>query len=395
MPKLEGDEAAPHSRPVAAFERTDPPERPDEGARATPRRRRWRWVLIVALLMAAAGGGWLFAPRSTGPTKAADAAPETFGKVVRTDVQERTDLPGELAYLADRTLTNRLAGTGGEGTLTGLAAQGTVVRRGGRLFSVDERPVVLLLGPVPAWRPLEVGMTGADVRELEINLKVLGYRGFAVDDIFSTATQAAVLRWQRDIGAQSDGVVDLGEVVFLRGAVRIDQHLLTPGEAVNPGTQVLTVGSAAPVVTTNLEPFQLSLLSVGDPVIIRLANGADTPGTVVSVGQEGAPVSQDQPGGTMTVPAIVSLTRPGDAADLAGSSATITAVTETSKNVLAVPVTALLAVPGGYVVEAGHRGRIRAVSVTPGLFDGITGLVEVRATGIQAGDRVIVAEAGA
>jgi HlyD family secretion protein len=183
--------------------------------------------------------------------------------------------------------------------------------------------------------------------------------------------------------------------VFLRGAVRIDQHLLTPGEAVNPGTQVLTVGSAAPVVTTNLEPFQLSLLSVGDPVIIRLANGADTPGTVVSVGQEGAPVSQDQPGGTMTVPAIVSLTRPGDAADLAGSSATITAVTETSKNVLAVPVTALLAVPGGYVVEAGHRGRIRAVSVTPGLFDGITGLVEVRATGIQAGDRVIVAEAGA
>jgi peptidoglycan hydrolase-like protein with peptidoglycan-binding domain len=292
-------------------------------------------------------------------------------------------------------VASRLAGPGGQATLTGLAAQGTVVRRGGRLFSVDERPVVLLLGPIPAWRPLEVGLVGADVRELETNLAALGYGGFTVDDTFTSATWAAVRRWQRDIGARVDGVVDLGEVVFLPSAVRIDQHLLTPGDAVNSGAQVLAVGPAAPVVTVDLDPTQLSLVSAGDPVIVRLANGAMTAGTVVSVGREGAAAGQEQPGQAKTVPAAVSLERPGDAAGLAGSSATVSVVTGTSKNVLAVPVTALLAVPSGYVVEVDRRNRIRAVSVTPGLFDGVTGLVEIKASGLGAGDRVVVAKAGA
>jgi peptidoglycan hydrolase-like protein with peptidoglycan-binding domain len=344
--------------------------------------------------MAGAGGGWLLAPRSSNTTDGTSAAPATFGEVVRTDVQERTDLPGGLGYVADRTVANRLAGLAAQ-TLTGLAAQGTVVRRGGRLFSVDQRPVVLLRGPIPAWRPLEVGVAGADVRELETNLAALGYRGFAVDDTFTSATWAAVRRWQRDIGARVDGVVDLGEVVFLPSAVRIDQRLLTPGDAVSPGAQVLAVGPAAPVVTVDLEPDQLSLVSAGDPVIVRLANGAKTPGTVVSVGQEGAAAGQEQPGQANTVPATVSLTRPADVAGLAGSPATVSVVADTSNNVLAVPVTALLAVPGGYVVEAGRRNRIRAVSVTPGLFDAVKGLVEIRATGLQAGDRVVVAKAGA
>lgn len=392
MPKLRSDEG---TRPAGPSELTGRAEPRGGPGQATPRRRRRRWALMLALLMAGAGGGWLLAPRSPSTTDGTAAAPAAFGEVVRTDVQERTDLPGGLAYVADRTVTNRLAGPEGGATLTGVAAQGSVVRRGGRLFSVDERPVVLLLGQIPAWRPLEVGVAGADVRQLERNLEALGYGGFTVDDTFTAATSAAVLRWQRGIGARVDGVVDFGEVLFLPSAVRIDQHLLTPGDAVNPGAQVLAVGPSAPVVTVDLEPTQLSLVSAGDPVIVRLANGAATPGTVVSVGQEGAAVGEQQPGQTKTVPATVSLNRPGDAAGLAGSSATVSVVTETSKNVLAVPVTALLAVPGGYVVEVGRRGRIRAVSVTPGLFDGVKGLVEIRATGLEAGDRVVVAEAAA
>jgi len=318
-----------------------------------------------------------------------------FGEVVRTDVQARTDLSGGLAYVADLTVANRLAGPEGGATLTGLATQGTVVRRGETLFSVDERPVVLLLGPIPAWRTLRAGVVGADVRQLERNLEALGYDGFTVDDTFTSATSAAVRRWQRDIGARADSVVDLGEVVFLPSAVRIDQHLLTPGDAVSSGSQVLAVGPTAPVVTIDLEPTQLSGVAVGEEVIIRLANGKETPGTVISVGQEGAAGGEGQPAGTETVPATVSFKIPADAAGLAGSSVTVSLVTDTHENVLAVPVTALLAVPGGYVVEVDRGDRIRAVRVTPGLFDGIKGLVESRASGLAPGDRVVVAGAGA
>ncbi|HYU58026.1 MAG TPA: efflux RND transporter periplasmic adaptor subunit [Actinomycetota bacterium] len=349
----------------------------------------------MAALLVGAGGGWLLAPRSTDGAGGTGATPATFGKVVRTDVQARTDLTGGLGHVADRTIACRLSEPEGGATLTGLAAQGTTVRPGGMLFSVDERPVALLLGPTPAWRTLRVGVVGTDVSQLERNLESLGYGGLTVDDTFTSATGAAVRRWQRDIGTRADGVVDLGEVVFLPSAVRIDQDLLTPGDAVSSGTRVLAVGPIAPVVTVDLEPTQLSLVSVGDRVIVRLAGGTETPGTVVSVGQEGATFGGPQPGETEAIPATVSLERPADAAGLAGSSATVSVVTDTSEDALAVPVTALLAVPGGYVVEVDRGDRIRAVTVTPGLFDGITGLVEIMATGLEPGDRVVVAEAGA
>jgi membrane fusion protein, multidrug efflux system len=392
MPKLRSDERA---APAEPSERTGPAGPPDGPGRAIARGRRRQWALILAILLVGAGVGWLVAPRSTDTTGPTGAAPATFGEVVRTDVQARTDLTGGLAYVADRNVANRLTGAEGGATLTGVAAQGSVIRRGGMLFSVDGRPVVLLLGPTPAWRTLRAGVVGADVRELGRNLRALGYRGFTVDDTFTSATGSAIRRWQRDIGARADGVVDLGEVVFLPSAVRIDQHLLTPGDAVSSGAQVLAVGPAAPVVTVDLEPTQLSLVSVGDPVIVRLVNGAEAPGTVVSVGKEGAATGEEQPGEAETVPATVSLKSPGDAAGLAGSSATVSVVTDISEDVLAVPVTALLAVPGGFVVEVDRGNRIQAIAVTPGLFDGIKGLVEIRATGLEAGDRVVVAEAGA
>ena len=148
-------------------------------------------------------------------------------------------------------------------------------------------------------------------------------------------------------------------------------------------------------------------LTATDIIKTLLARGADpnqvfdkkppqiqTQGTVVSVGQEGAAASEEQPAGTEMIPATISLKSPADAAGLAGSSATVSVVTDTHKDVLAVPVTALLAVPGGYVVQVDRGDRIQAVAVTPGLFDGIKGLVEIRATGLEPGDRVVVAEAG-
>jgi peptidoglycan hydrolase-like protein with peptidoglycan-binding domain len=389
MPKLRGDQRSHPAEPAERIGRAEPAN----GSGRAPRRRRGRSALILVILLIGAGVGWLIAPRSPDTTGATGSAPTTFGKVVRTDVQARTDLPGGLAYVADRTVANRFPGPEGGATLTGVAAQGIVVRRGDRLFSVDERPVVLLLGRVPSWRTLRVGAVGADVGQLDRNLEALGYGGFTVRNTFTPATRAAVRRWQRDIGARADGVVDLGEVVFLPRAVRIDQHLLTPGDAVSSGAEVLTVGPTAPVVTVDLEPTQLSLVSVGDRVIVRLADGTETSGTVVSVGREGA--GEEQPGTAGTVPAIVSLKSPADAAGLAGSSATVSVVTDTHDGVLAVPVTALLAVPGGYVVQVDRGDRIQTVDVRPGLFDGIAGLVEVKATGLEAGDRVVVAEAGA
>lgn len=364
---------------------------PDGPGRAAPRRGRRRWVLTLVVVLVGAGGGLLVAIGSTDTMDGKSAAPVRFREVVRADLQATTDLTGRLAYVADRTVASRLGGSESGATLTRVAAQGTLVRRGETLFSMDGSPVALMLGQTPAWRTLRVDLVGPDVRQLERNLKALGYGGFTVDDRFTSATATAARRWQRHIGAEDDGVVDLGEVVFLPSAVRIQQNLLTVGDAVTPGAEVLAVGPAAPVVTVDLEDTQLSLVAVGDEVSVRLAGGTETKGTVVSVGAAGG----QEPGSTETVPATISLENPAEAAGLVGSSATVRVVTDSREDVLAVPVTALLAVSGGgYVVEVDRGYRIETVEVTPGLFDGTKGLVEITARGLEGGDRVVVAVAG-
>jgi peptidoglycan hydrolase-like protein with peptidoglycan-binding domain len=342
-------------------------------------------VLIILSVIIVAGVGSLLATRSTKTTKDASPSSMTFQQVVRTDLQATTELTGNVAYVSDRTVINRLGGREGGATLTRIAAQGSVIERGAKMFSINEAPVVMLVGPTPAWRKLEPGVAGTDVRQLESNLRALGYGGFTVDSRFTLETATAVRRWQRDIGAPVDGVVDLGEVVFLPNAGRVQQDLRTLGDPVEPGTEVMAVGPTTPVVTVDLTEAQLSLVAAGDRVIVRLANRTEIPGTVRTIG------AAQQREGEQVIPAIITLSKPADAVKLVGSSAIIRVVTDTRKNVLAVPVTALLAVAGGgYAVEVDRGGRIVTVDVTPGIFDA-RGLVEITATGIQAGDRVVVA----
>jgi multidrug efflux pump subunit AcrA (membrane-fusion protein) len=66
--------------------------------------------------------------------------------------------------------------------------------------------------------------------------------------------------------------------------------------------------------------------------------------------------------------------------------------TATAKDVLVVPVTALVAQGGGrYAVEvADTAGGHHLVPVELGLFDDADGLVEVTGSGLRAGRRVVV-----
>jgi hypothetical protein len=70
----------------------------------------------------------------------------------------------------------------------------------------------------------------------------------------------------------------------------------------------------------------------------------------------------------------------------------VSLVTQSVRDVLAVPVTALLALAGGgYGVElAGPNGQDRLVGVTTGLFANT--LVEVSGPGIRAGLKVVTAQ---
>ena len=89
----------------------------------------------------------------------------------------------------DGTLTYRARSDGSpysvinqaRGTYTKLPDDGDQVDCGDVLYRVDDNPVLLLCGTVPAYRDLHTGDVGEDVRQLNRNLHQLGYDAGPVD----------------------------------------------------------------------------------------------------------------------------------------------------------------------------------------------------------------------
>jgi hypothetical protein len=359
---------------------------------------RARVGLAVVAVAAAVVAGFLVFGRSTDVTTAA-SSPVTVAtaEVVRRDLAETDSFDGTLGYASSRPVVNQL-----QGTITSLAAEGTVVLRGRPLYAVDGAPVTLMYGTVPAYRSLSSGVAnGADVRQLEWNLVALGYdpsRNISIDNYFGSATTTAVERWQEDLGVTEDGIVELGEVVFLPGRQRVGEHQTTVGLPAQTGTEVMTAASTTQVVTVDLEATRQELVHEGDTVTVDLPGGDEVEGTITSVGKiaesdaaaaggEGGEGGESDP----TIEVTIHLAgRSSIELDQAPVDVSITRRLE--ENVLAVPVTALLALAGGgYGVELSSTdGTTRLVGVETGVY--ADGYVEVRGDGIEEGARVVVPE---
>ena len=166
------------------------------------------------------------------------------------------------------------------------------------------------------------------------------------------------------------------------------------GPALGP---VLAATSDRHVVTVPLDVSQESEVTAGDAVSVTLPDGATTPGVVSWVGTvatttPAAQTSQQGQSPATTIPVTVRLTDPKAAGTLDQAPVTVNITTATAREVLAVPVTALLAqAPGGYAVEViGTANTRRLVPVTPGIFDDNSGLVQVTGA-LTPGQRVVVA----
>jgi peptidoglycan hydrolase-like protein with peptidoglycan-binding domain len=392
-----------------------------------------RWVrgglLAATLLVIVAGSGWAVARggllgRSAASTGTAEV-PTGTAAVTRTDVVERQQVAGTLGYGDSFTVVGQSAGgsagTGGAtgasgpsgaggqpqgGILTRVPAVGAALARGQALYEVDGHPVPLWYGARPAWRPFQLGMTdGPDVQQLEANLVALGFdpgRAMTVDRHYSWATAAAVKRWQQATGRAQTGTVALGQVVFWPGPIRVTTVTATVGASLQAGTAILTATSTRPLVTVALDPALQQLVRRGDRVLVTLPDGSTTPGTVTSVGrvavQPSTGTGQEQSqggngngGGQATVQVTVGLADPRAAANLDQAPVQVAITTQAHRGVLAVPISALLAQPGGgYAVELVEGAAHRRVAVRTGLFDDTAGLVEVAGGGLAEGQRVEV-----
>jgi len=309
--------------------------------------------------------------------------------VTRRDLRATEEVDGTLGYGEARTVAN-----GRQGTITALADEGTVVTRGQALYRVDGRPVPLLYGALPAWRALSVGVDdGPDVRQLERNLVALGYdpdRSITVDDHFSWATRAAVRRWQEVMGLEETGTFRPGDAVWQPGPVRVGEPKASVGDAARPGSPLLEVTGTERQVTIDLDASRQPYVRAGDRVDLELPGGRTTTGRVASVGKVATvPAGGAGEDTTPTVELVVSLDDPEATGRLDQAPVTASITTEVREGVLAVPVSALLALAeGGYAVEVERDGRRELVGVETGLF--ADGQVEVEGQGLRPGDRVVV-----
>jgi multidrug efflux pump subunit AcrA (membrane-fusion protein) len=232
------------------------------------------------------------------------------------------------------------------------------------------------------------------VSQLNHDLVKLGYVGRAGIvalgwDYYSWETAYGVQQLEEHLGVSSPpGSLSLGQVLFEPEALRVSRvtgHLGGPGSG-----PVLAATSDRHTVTISLDASQQSQVKVSDTVSITLPDGTTTPGVVSSVGKVAS--SGSGPDATTTIPVQVRLTDPKAAGTLDQAPVTVNITTSSAHDVLAVPVTALVArAPGGYAVEVAGPGNTRRwVPVRPGIFDGTNGLVQVTGA-LRPGQRVVVA----
>jgi hypothetical protein len=243
---------------------------------------------------------------------------------------------------------------------------------------------------VPAWRTLDEGLTGADVTQLNHDLLSLGYANSsdisAIGwDYYSWETQYAVEQLQSALGISSpSGSLSLGSVVFEPAAIRVSNLLASLGAPASG--PVLAATSDRHVVTVSLDTSLQSQVKAGDAVTVTLPNGATTPGVITYVGTVAS-----GSGSSATIPVSVTLTHQSAAGTLDQAPVTVQITTASVSNALVVPVGALLAQSsGGYAVELAGPGNTRhLVPVTTGIFDDVTGLVQVTGA-LTPGQRVVV-----
>jgi multidrug efflux pump subunit AcrA (membrane-fusion protein) len=235
-----------------------------------------------------------------------------------------------------------------------------------------------LLAYGPSQQPILVSANGSQVVpvqfgiSLEINqIEVTEGQSVSEGDLlFSYNSQ---LGQTVEVTAIADGIVR---------SVDTSEGLRTSG-------QVVSVGSAVPVVSVFASEYDADLVDIGQKASIELdAINAVFEGDVISIGQVARSVS-----GIKQYEVLVEVTKIPTGARF-GMSATAEIEVERSASVLAVPFSALIGeLPEVQILVTGASGEQTVTTVEVKL--GIRGdsLVEIT-SGLQAGDLVVIGIAG-
>ena len=345
--------------------------------------KKWAAAGITAVVVAAGAGALVYAANwsdADDDARSGSDLPAATAVVTKQTLVDAESHDGSLAYANTTTIKTKLSGT-----LTALAAAGSTVKRGQKLYKLDNKPVVLLYGSTPGYRTLAAGTKGTDVKQFETNLWALGYRGFTVDSSYTASTATAVKVWHKNLGLATTGTVELGRVFYATGAVRVDSLSAELDDSLQPGAQVLQVSGLGRVATVELAIDDQRLAKVGASVQVTLPDGKKVKGRISQVQTTVVPAASAGEKATTKIDVTVSFAETPSGLDEA--AVTVDFVSSQIKDVLTVPVNALLALSeGGYGVQVVDGSTIRILTVETGLF--ADGRVQVSGNGLVEGMKV-------
>jgi hypothetical protein len=204
-----------------------------------------------------------------------------------------------------------------------------------------------------------------------------------------------VRNWQSNAGRSPTGLIEPGQIIVTPGPIRVAEHLADIGDIVisnfdgsrraafdNAGSDfVLRYSETRRSVTVPLDVSDHGYAKSGKDVVITLPDRQKVRGVIGEVG-----MIFDEQG---LAEATIAIPDQDDLGELEAASVDIEFVTEERQEVLAVPVTALLAMTGGgYGVEVMEGGSVRLVPVATGMF--ADGRVEIFGDGIAEGVKVAI-----
>ena len=168
---------------------------------------------VLALVIAAAGVGWVGGSRIKSPAQvAAETAPPEPSPITvpveRITLSADVIVRGTIAYesLQSFSLDTPPATEGGISIVTGAPpSPGDVLVEGMVVLEVSDRPVFVFVGELPAFRTIRPGVEGDDVRQLEEALGRLGLDPGPIDGVYDEATEGAVTQLYQNAGYTPNG----------------------------------------------------------------------------------------------------------------------------------------------------------------------------------------------
>ena len=137
----------------------------------------------------------------------------TTVKVQRGNLEKKEEYNGTIRQVDKSSIKSSI-----NGVITSIPEEGSIVNFGEVLYSIDGKPVVLLEGPIPYYRTLDLtSKDGPDIQQLEQSLVNLGYasESFIPNQTFDKETSTMLNALYIDYGIETKSEVTPTEQIAI------------------------------------------------------------------------------------------------------------------------------------------------------------------------------------